>query len=125
MARRGTRHLAGIRECDAPREVVAVGISREDAPALHVVRRGDMPRLTLSWRAEHPVVIGKKAQPPRGPAVVCQSEERELHGIVDVHEDVELVADGSHHARELRDPGRMPDDELPARRVARQRTRRR
>ena len=33
MAGRRTRHLAGVRERDAPRELVAVGIAREDRPA--------------------------------------------------------------------------------------------
>src|SRR3989304_10013694 len=119
VARRGTWRLTGMRERDAPRQVVVVRISREDRPALHVVRRGDMPSLTLPWPAELPIVIGKEAQRPRGPAVVCQTEERELHGIVDVHEHVELVANASRHAREMRDAGRMMDDELPARRGAR------
>src|SRR2546428_14014947 len=85
FARRGAWRLTGMCERDAPRELVAVGISREDRPALRVVRRGDLPSLTLSWRAEHPIVIGKKAQTPRGPAVGCQREQGELFGIVDVH----------------------------------------
>ena len=66
MAGRGTRRLAGMRERDAPRELVAVGVSREDRPALRVVGRGDVPGLALPWRAEHPVVVGKEAQRPRG-----------------------------------------------------------
>src|SRR5713101_9107152 len=106
-----------MRERDARRELVAVGVSREDRPALRVVRRDDMAGLTLPWRAEHPIVIGKEAQPSRGPAVVCQSKQRELHGIFDVHEHLELVANASRHAGKTRDSGGMMDDELPARRV--------
>src|SRR5713101_8123777 len=78
VTRRGTRGLAGMRERDAPRELVAVGISREDRPGLHVVRSGDMPGLTLPWRAEHPIVVRKDAQRPCGRPVVGQGEEREL-----------------------------------------------
>src|SRR5438309_2575785 len=65
VARRGTWHLTGMREREAPRELVAVAISREDRPARHIVRRGDMPRLTFLGRAEHPIVIGKDTQTPR------------------------------------------------------------
>src|SRR3990167_9687518 len=79
VARRGTRRLTGMRERDAPGELVAVGVSREDRPALRIVCGGDMPALAFPWRADHPIVVGKDAETPRGAAVVCQSEQRELH----------------------------------------------
>jgi len=95
-----------MRERDAPGEFVAVGISCQDRPALSIVRRDDVPGLTLLWRPEHPIVIGKEAQRPRGSAVVCQGDERELHGCIGqilapmsrawiCRQENDLLADGS------------------------------
>src|SRR6266542_6831089 len=104
-----------MRERHALRKLGVVGISREDRSTLYVVRRGDMSGLTLSWRAEHPVVVGKQAQCSRGPAVVGQCEQREFHGIVDVHEYLEVVAKAARRPRKTGDSSSMLHDELPAR----------
>src|SRR2546428_7141258 len=91
FARRGAWRLTGMCERDPPRELVAVGISREDRPALRVGRRGDLPSLTLSWRAREPIVIGKKAPTPPRPAVACQREQGALYGIGHVHRHLKFV----------------------------------
>ena len=119
VAGRGTRRLAGVRERDAPRELVAVGVAREDRPARRVVGRGDLPGLTLPRRAEHPVVVGEDAQRPRrpSPSLVSVSSENFTGSSTSTNTSSSWRMPRVD-AREARDAGRMTDDELPARRRA-------
>ena len=90
-------------------------------PLVESYDRRDLPGLTVPWRTEHPVVVGKEAESPRGRAVVGQRQQRKLHGIVDVDEYLELVMNASCRARETGDPGGMTDDELSAGAMSRHR----
>ena len=115
VARRRAQGLARVREGHAPRERLVVGVPGQDGPAL-VVELGHHVRvLAGSRRPQHPLVVGEDAQAARPVALVREREQRELHRVLRVHEDVELVPHAVRDAREAGEAGGMPDQEAPVR----------
>ena len=93
-----SRRLARMRERDAVRTLLVVGISREHSPRRSVELRDDVEVLAVARRAEHPLVIGEDAQGSDLMTVVGDREQGEFHRIVGVDEDVQFVADAARVA---------------------------
>ena len=87
-------------EGHAPRELLVVGVARAARRRWPIALGHDVRVRPAPRRAEHPLVVGEDAQPPRRVRGVGQREQRELHRVRRVHEDVELVADAAGAARE-------------------------
>ena len=66
------------------RELLGVGIARQDRAADRVELGDDKQVLAVARRTEHPLAIREDAERPSGRAEVGQREERKLDGIVDI-----------------------------------------
>ena len=115
--------VAGVGEGHPPRELVVPGVGGEDGAGGRVALGHDVLLLPGLRRSQHPLGVAEDGEAPGQGALVGQRQQRELHRVHGVHEDVEGAADAVHRPREAGHPGPVADHEPAAPLVPRQRPR--
>ena len=98
----GRGDLARRRERHTARELLVVGVPRENGAGRGVAFRDDVQVLPVRRRTKRPFVVGHDGQRAGRRAHIRQCEQRELHRIVRVHEDVEIMANPVRDVRKVR-----------------------
>ena len=107
---RRARRFARVNERHPRREIAVPGIARVERSGRRRALGHHVQAMSFSRRSQRPFAVEEDAQSPRAATLVGQREERELDRILDVDEDLELVAEAVRRAREACDPGAVAND---------------
>jgi hypothetical protein len=108
VSRRRRGCLAGVREGDPPCELLVVGVRGQDGFRLRVELRHHVQVVSRLGRTQTPFVVGEDAQSPRPAGTVGEGQQGELHRVLRVHEDREVLEDPVGGMGETRDAGPVP-----------------
>ena len=86
---RGRR--AHVGEGDPPGEITRPGVSSEQGAALRVERADDLQRGLIAERAQHPLGVERRGQPPRPIAEVADPQAEQLDRVGSGDEDEEVL----------------------------------